>query len=352
MRVVAYYSHDDIREEEWPKPDPGPGEVRVAIKSVCICGSDLTQYATGAIGNLKTPVPFLLGHEAAGLVDAVGAGVTGLPEGTPVAVEPSMPCGVCELCRAGRQNICPDHGFLGAPPVNGTLAEYIIIPAENALPVKARVSYAEIALVEPLAIGLYAAQILHVRPGDTVAVIGAGGIGQSCLIAAKLSGARVVAVTDRVASRLAVAEKYGAENVINCSDGNAVDEIMLITNGKGIDAVFEAAGESEALHDAITCAAVGARIGIIGIPHEENWTFPAAPARRKELLMQNVRRSNHTAPLAVELVERGEVDLSGLVSHRMPWEQAEEAFAMAERRDEGTLRITLEPEEPEEPFYP
>jgi len=352
MRVVAYYSHDDIREEEWPKPDPGPGEVRVAIKSVGICGSDLTQFATGAIGNLKTPVPFLLGHEAAGLVDAVGAGVTGLPEGTPVAVEPAMPCGMCELCRTGHQNLCPDHRFLGTAPVHGALAEYIVVPAENALPVKAKVSYAEIAMIEPFSIGIYAARSLRLQPGDTVAIIGAGGVGQSCLIAAKLSGARVVAITDRVASRLVIAEKYGAENVINCADGSAVDEIMKITGGKGVDVAIEAAGELAALHDAVECAAVGGRVGIIGIPHEENWTFPATPSRRKELLLQNVRRSNHTNHLAVELVERGVVDLSGLVSHRMPWDQAEEAFGMAERREEGTLRIALESEEIEEPFFP
>ena len=352
MRVVAYYCHDDVREEEWPKPDPGPGEVRVAVKSVCICGSDLTQFATGAIGSIKTPVPFLLGHEAAGLVDAAGAGVTGLPEGTPVAVEPAMPCGVCELCRTGRQNLCPAHRFLGTAPVHGALSEYIVIPAENAIPVKAKVSYAEIALIEPFAIGIYAARLLRVQPGDTVAVIGAGGVGQSCIIAAKQSGARVIAATDRVASRLVVAEKYGAENVIDCSEGDPAQKIMQITGGRGADVVFEAAGEIPALHDAIECAAIGGRVGIIGIPHEENWTFPASPARRKELLLQHVRRSNHTTRLAVELVEQGTVDLSGLVSHRMPWEQAEEAFGLAERREEGTLRIALEPEELEEPFFP
>jgi hypothetical protein len=106
MRVIAYYAHNDLREEEWPKPDPGRGEVRVRVKSVCICASDLTQYQTGGIGDSKTPVPFVLGHEAGGIVDAVGAGVTHLPEGTPVAIEPAMPAAMVPalfllLCFAG-----------------------------------------------------------------------------------------------------------------------------------------------------------------------------------------------------------------------------------------------------------
>ena len=115
MRVVAMYGPKDLREEEWPRPEPGPGDVRVAIKSVCICGSDTTQFVTGGIGGLDTPVPFVLGHEAAGLVDATGPGVEGLFEGTPVAIEPDMPCGTCEWCLTGRPNVCPHVRFLGAP---------------------------------------------------------------------------------------------------------------------------------------------------------------------------------------------------------------------------------------------
>ena len=352
MRVIALYGPKDLREEEWPKPEPGDGEVRIKIKSVCICGSDTTQYTTGGIGNSKTPVPFVLGHEVAGLIDAVGSGVENLFEGTPVAVEPDIPCMQCEFCLTGRQNICPNVKFLGAPPIHGALAEFIIVPAQNALPVKAPVTFAEIACIEPMAIGIYAAKKMNISSGDTVAVFGSGGVGISCMIAAKKAGARIIAVTDKVQSRLNIAEKYGAENIININEENPVEKIMNLTDGRGVDVAIEAAGELAALQDAIGAASIGGRVAIIGIPHEQEWSFPAAIARRKELLIQNIRRSNHATKIAIDWIERREIKLAGLVSHNLPWEKAEEAFSKAAACEEGTLRISLEPEEIEEPFYP
>ena len=352
MRVIAMYGPKDLREEEWPKPEPGPGEVRVKIKSVCICGSDTTQYITGGIGGSKTPVPFVLGHEAAGLIDAVGSGVENLFEGTPVAIEPDIPCMECEFCLTGRQNICPNVKFLGAPPVQGALAEFIIIPAKNALPVKASVTFAEIACIEPLAIGIYTAKKMNITCGDTVAIFGAGGVGISCAIAAKKAGAKVIAITDKVQSRLNMAEKFGAENIININEQNVAEKILELTDGRGVDVAIEAAGELPALHDAIAAAAIGGRVAIIGIPHETEWSFSTSAARRKELLIQNIRRSNHSTQTAVDWVERGEVKLVGLVSHNLPWEKAEEAYNKAAAQEEGTLRISLEPEEIDEPFYP
>jgi len=346
------YGPKDLREEEWPKPEPGPGEVRVKIKSVCICGSDTTQYTTGGIGTTKTPVPFVLGHETAGLIDAVGAGVENLFEGTPVAIEPDIPCMKCEFCLTGRQNICPDIKFLGAPPVHGALAEFIIVPANKALPVKSQVTFAEIACIEPLAIGIYTSNKMNISSGDTVAVFGSGGVGVSCAIAIKKAGARVIAITDKVQSRLEIAEKYGAENIINIQDQNPADKILELTGGRGVDVAIEAAGELSALNDAVASAAIGGRVAIIGIPHDEEWSFPASSARRKELLIQNIRRSNHAAKTAIGWIERREIKLAGLVSHNLPWEKAEEAFNKAAACEEGSLRISLEPEEIEETFYP
>lgn len=351
MRVVALYGPRDMREEEWPRPDPGPGEVRVKVKSVCICGSDTTQFETAGIGGLNTPVPFILGHEAAGIVDATGTGVTTLLEGMPVAIEPDIPCGECEWCRSGRQNVCPNVSFLGAPPVHGALREYIIMPAENLFPVKAKVSFAEIACIEPLAIGIYTARKMNIKIGDTVAIFGAGGIGQVCLIAALQAGARVICVTDRVASRREVAENYGAENTLNCDEVDAAEAIKELTNGRGVDIAIEAAGEQGALSDAIKSTVIGGSVAIVGIPHEAEWKLPAPAARRSELTIRNIRRSLHATETAVEWVERGVVDLSGLVSNRIEWEFAEDAYKKACACEEGTLRISLEPEELEEPFH-
>lgn len=352
MRVLAYYGRHDIREEEWPRPHPGRGDVRVRIQAVSICGSDITQYTTGKIGDTPTPVPFVLGHEAAGIVDACGDDVRGLPQGTPVAIEPNMACGKCEWCEHGRPNLCPHVKFLGAAPVQGALAEYVVVPAQNVVPVRARITFAEMACIEPLAIAIYIIRKLGVGAGDTVAIFGAGGIGMTCLLAARASGARVVAVTDKVASRLALARQLGAERVIHVGEKEAPAEIMELTGHRGVDVAIEAAGAPAALRDAILSTAIGGRLAIAGIPHEEAWEIPAAVARRRELLIHNIRRCCHTTRAAVDWVERGVVKLAPLVTHRMPWEKAEQAFELAAARAEGTLRISLEPEPPREPFYP
>ncbi len=351
MRVVALYGPRDMREEEWPRPDPGPNEVRVKIKSVCICGSDTTQFETGGIGGLNTPVPFILGHEAAGIVDARGTNVTTLLEGMPVAIQPDIPCGVCAWCRTGRQNLCPNVEFLGAPPTHGALREYIIMPAESLHPVKAKVSFAEIACVEPLAIGIYTIRKMNIKAGDTVAIFGAGGIGQMCLLAAQRAGAQVVCVTDRVASRREIAENFGAENTVNNDETEVAEAILEFTDGRGVDVAIEAAGEQSALNDAIKSTVIGGRVAILGIPHETDWCIPATPARRNELCIQNIRRSLHTTRTAVDWIERGVVDLSDVISHRIEWESTEEAYKKACACEEGTMRISLEPEELEEPFH-
>jgi len=193
---------------------------------------------------------------------------------------------------------------------------------------------------------------MNISVGETVAVFGAGGVGICCAIAAKKAGARVIAVSDKVSSRLDAAKKFGAENIINITKQNASEKILELTNGRGVDVAIEAAGELPALNDAIASSVIGGRVAVIGIPHEANWNIPTSVTRRKELLIQNIRRSNHTTKTAVELIERGEIKLAGLISHNLPWEKAEEAFNKAAAREEGTLRISLEPEEFEEPFYP
>lgn len=353
MRVTALYGPRDMREEEWPRPDPGPGEVRVKIKAVTICGSDNTQFISGGKDASPTmPVPFVLGHEAAGIVHATGTDVKDIYEGTPVAIDPAMPCGVCTYCRTGRQNICPDMRFLGVPPTHGALQEFLIVPAQNVVPVRAKVSFAEIACVEPLAIALYTMRKMNIAPGDTVAICGAGGIGQTCALVALAAGARVVCVSDPVASRREIAQNAGVESAVSPTETDVAEHIFSLTEGRGVDFAIEAAGTQDALTDALNATARGGRVAIIGIPRDDSWRIPAAQARRAELTLQMIRRSNHTTDLAVEWIERGIVSLASLVTDRLEWEHVESAFNRAAACEEGSLRISLEPEETEEPFYP
>jgi len=257
MIVEALYGPKDIREEEWPKPDPKAGEVRVQIKSVCIGGADTALFVNGGADFEKVPMPFLPGREASGIIDSVGSEVEGFNEGTPVVICPYIPCGKCEYCTSGKDNLCRRTKIIGIPPQHGALAEYVVVPTENVFPVKAKVSFAEIACIESLSRGIYASQTLGAGPETTAAIFGAGGLGLSCLIAAKTSGAKIIAATDRIVSRLIGAEKAGAENIINISKREPAEEIMKLTNGEGIDAAFVTAGESQALIDALKSLAPG-----------------------------------------------------------------------------------------------
>ena len=175
---------------EMPDPKPGAGDVLVAVRSVGVCGSDLHYYLRGCIGSqVVKEFPFVLGHEAAGEVVAVGPEVRKLRPGDRVAVEPGIPCGECEPCVTGRYNLCRDVRFLGTPPIHGAYCEYLAVPERYAHPLPPELSYDEGAMIEPLAIGLFASDLAAIQPGYSVAILGAGSIGLVTLMSALAAGA-------------------------------------------------------------------------------------------------------------------------------------------------------------------
>ncbi len=351
MIVEALYGPEDIREEEWPKPEPKAGEVRVQIKSVCIGEADTALFLNGGADFEKVPMPFLPGREASGIIDSIGSEVDGFNEGSPVVICPYIPCGKCEYCSSGKDNLCRKTRILGTPPEHGALADYVVAPAENVFPVEAKVSFAEIACIDSLARGIYASQTLGVGPETTVAIFGAGGLGLSCLIAAKTFGAKIIAATDRIVSRLIIAEKSGAENIINISKKEAAEEIMKLTNDKGVDAAFVTTGESLALTEALKSLAPGGKVAVLGNPVEEFWKMPSSVCSEKEITIKTIEHSKSSFFTAIEWLVQNKVDLSDMISHRVTWESTEEAFKKAADLDKGILKISLEPEEIEEPFF-
>ncbi len=351
MIVEALYGAKDIREEEWPKPEPKSGEVRVQIKSVCIGEADVALFENGGTDFEKVPVPFLLGKEVSGIIDSVGSEVTKLKEGTPAVIYPYISCGKCEYCVSGKNKLCRKNKILGMPPDHGALAEYIVVPSENVFPVKGKVSFAEIACVESLARGICASRILGTCPEATVAIFGADGLGLACLIAAKTFGAKIIAVTDSTVSKLVVSEKYGAENIINSFKKDVSEEIMKLTSDKGVDLAFITSGENQSIIDALKSLSPGGKIAIVGRPLENFWKIPSSIFSEKETTIKTVQHSKSSFITAIDWIVENKVDLSHLISQRMPWEFSEKAFEKFSDLDEGILRISLEPEEPEESFY-
>ena len=203
-----------IEIEEVPIPSPGPAEVLVKIKSVC--GSDLHYYTHGKIGAYVVEKPIILGHEASGEVVAVGKDVTRFKIGDRVTMEPGIPCRKCEFCKTGRYNLCPDVAFMATPPYDGAFTEYIVSPEDFTFKIPDTMSFDEAALMEPLAVGVYACERSALRPGMTAAVLGLGPIGMVVAQAAKAYGASRVIGTDVVDYRLTQAKRFAVDNAFKC----------------------------------------------------------------------------------------------------------------------------------------
>lgn len=341
MRVLRLHGPKDLRMHDEPVPQPGRGEVRLRITSVGVCASDLHYYRDAKIGSTAIEEPLVIGHEAAGVVDALGEGVTSLSVGDKVAIEPAKPCGKCEYCMQKHYNVCPNVEFFGTPPINGCLREYIIWPAELALKVPDSMTADEAAMVEPLAVGIHAVKLAELRQGMTLAVLGAGAIGLSVIQAAKVAGVERVIVSEPVKERRELALELGASDAIDPSATDAVDEFLRLTSGRGVDVVIECTGSDEAVRDCSRIVRVLGRVVIVGIPDGEDYTFEASPARRRELSVTFCRRSNLTAEIAIEWISDGKIDGACLATHHFPLEAADKAMEFASAKADGVVRAII-----------
>ncbi len=346
MRVSRLHAIRDLRLEDLPRPAPGPGEVLLKVASVGVCGSDVHYYVEGRIGDQVVADPIILGHEFSAWVAELGARVEGLEVGQLVAVEPAIHCGECELCRHGHPNLCPHVCFCGTPPVDGVFAEYTRMPAENCFPLPRELGPVEGAMLEPLGIAIHAIDLAHLRPGHTVAVLGAGPIGLLIAAVARASGAGDVYVTEALAYRREFALDYVADAALDpypSKDGDdVVSEIVRLTGGRGVDVAFEAAGAPETSQQAAAVARTGGKVIVAGIPADDTMTMRASTVRRKGLTIKLVRRMKHTYPRAIRLVRTGLVDVKPLVSHVFPLERIAEAFEIVAAYDDEVLRAVIQ----------
>jgi len=342
MKAIRLYAPRDMRLEDIPSPEPGPGEVLIRVRAVGICGSDVHYYVDGHIGDTRPSFPFVLGHEFAGEIAALGPGVEGLPVGTRVAVDPAIPCGHCEVCLEGNPNCCPDVRFPATPPVPGVLSEWYVHPAHLCTPLPDALDFSDGVMLEPLGIVIHALTLAKIRPGDTVAVLGAGPIGLLILQLALNSGTSAVYLTEPVAARRALAAELGATAVYDPGAGNPAEWLLEQTNGRGVDVAIEAAWGEEAVGQAVQMARHAGRVVLVGIPRRDSVTFSASVSRRKGLTILASRRAKHVYPRAIALVERGVVDVRTLVTHRFPLERAAEAFELVASLQDGVVKAIIE----------
>lgn len=342
MRAARLHGIRDLRLEELPRPSPGPGEALLKVSCVGVCGSDVHYYVEGRIGHQVVTGPIVMGHEFSAWVTGLGAGVKGLEIGDLVAVEPGIPCGVCESCLQGHPNLCPDVRFCGTPPIDGVFREYTVMPAENCFVLPGGFGTAEGAMLEPLGIGIHAVDLAHLKPGQTVAVLGAGPIGLLIAAVARAAGAGQIYMSEPLAYRRQFALDYVADVALNPKDTDVVAEITRLTGGRGVDVAFEAAGAPETPDQAAGLARPGGKVIVAGIPADDTMTMTASTARRKGLTIKLVRRMKHTYPRSIRLVQRGMVDVKSLVTHMLPLERIARAFEMLVAYDEGVIKAAIQ----------
>jgi len=330
MRVVRLHSEGEFQMHDEPEQVPVADMVRLQVKVVGICGSDLHWFTEGKIGDAKLESPLVLGHEFAAITD----------RGERVAVDPAIPCGLCELCQKGFPNLCPQVKFAGHGSQDGALREFMIWPQRCLHPLPDALSDADGAMLEPLGVALHALDLSKLQSGMSVGVFGCGPIGLLIVQLARLSEAAQIIATDKLIHRVEAARSLGAHQAILAKAGQELSEIQAATKERGIDVAFEVAGEQDAVDVSVAAVLPGGKVILVGIPADDHTSFTASIARRKGLTLKLVRRMKNTYPRSIDLVSNGLVDVRSLVTHHFPLEKTAEAFAVARQR-EG-LKVMIE----------
>jgi L-iditol 2-dehydrogenase len=341
MRAAELIAPLTFRVTDMPIEDPGPGEVQVRIEAVGVCGSDLHAFTEGAVGSTPNVYPMVLGHEPAGRIVKTGAGVTGLAAGDRGALEPAHYCYHCEFCLSGHHNVCANIRFLSNPHHPGFFRELVNLPVANFLPIPKGMSFNEAALAEPLAIAMHSLRLASIRPGETVAVIGAGPIGLLTIAALRAVQAGRIWAVEPVAHRRELARGMGADAVIE--PGEAAEEILNGTGQRGVDCAIDCAAGEHTTSQAIQVTRSAGRVALTGIHSTPLVSMDGSAMRRKELTIFNVRRSNHETEEALELLHAHAAWFRPLLTHTRDIERIDEAFAIASQYRDGVGKMMVRP---------
>jgi L-iditol 2-dehydrogenase len=319
----------DIVLEEREVPSPAPDEVLIKVHSVGVCGSDVHYYKHGRIGDYVVDSPLILGHEASGEIVAAGSAVDPARIGQRVAIEPQRPCRVCEFCREGAYNLCPRMEFYATPPIDGAFCEYVLIQDDFAYEVPDSISDHAAALMEPLSVGIAAAQKGGIKVGDTVLIAGGGPIGVISAQVALAFGAADVVVADINPARRELASRYGAR---------VIDPATVSTEDLGAHVFIDASGATPAILNGIRSVRAGGTVVLVGSADEIPLSVPEIAMR--EVNVTGTFRYTNTWPIARALLTRGQVELDSLVTHEYGIEQVEEALT-GEGAADSLKRIVL-----------
>ena len=325
-----------------PTPVARRGEAVVRIAATAVCHTDLEIY-TGRHPGVRLPV--VMGHEATGVVEAVGDGVARVQPGQAVLLNPIIACGACDSCARGHGNLCRNAGLFGRE-MDGSLAEHVVLPESYLYPLPAHVPLAAATLIETLATVRHAQERARIAPDESVVILGQGVAGLLHTQLAKLAGACPVVAVSRSPWKLELARRRHADRVVNSAHEDAVAAVREATAGRGADVVVDAAGDPALIAPAIEMLAPGGRLLVYGISHRPVPDFTTFALYFKELTLYGSRAltPGDFAP-AIELVASGAVDVDGFITASYPLERVAAAFEEYERSADSVLRLVIVPHE-------
>ncbi len=323
---------------EVPVPQPPPGWVRVRVRAVGICGTDIPIFE----GIRKVPYPLIPGHEFAGEIDALGEGVQAWHVGERVAVGLVIGCGTCAACRRGEENLCPHITEIGIH-INGAFAEYVLAPEKTLHRLPDHLSFADGASVDPVASSYRGIRRLNLQPQDDVAIFGLGPIGLYALQAVRAHGVRrVIAITPRRGLRAEIALRTGADAVIESAQAqDLVSAVREANHGAMPSVVIEATGKPEVFHDVFRVAAPGARVLLLGIFHEHAQFDPAQIIRKELRVEGSFCYTWDDFEASLDLIARDLVRTAPVITHTLPLAHMAEALRLIHQRE--AVKVILEP---------
>lgn len=333
--AAVLYGVRDIRLEPRAVPTPAPNEVLVQIRSVGVCGSDVHYFEHGRIGDFVVRAPLVLGHESSGVIVDRGSQARLHEVGTRVALEPGVPCGVCDQCRHGRYNLCPDVRFFATPPIDGTFIEYVTIDERFAFGLPDDLSDDAGAMIEPLSVGIWANRKAGTTVGSRVLVTGAGPIGVLAAQVAKAAGAAQVAITDVSRPRLETALAAGVDEAIDATDSNSTANRL-----HGFDVLIECTGVATVVRQGIEALRPAGTAVLVGMGAGASQELPTATIQARELTVTGTFRYANTYPQAIALAASGKVSPVSVVGARLPLAEAERALQMG-RIDPAVLKTVV-----------
>ncbi len=342
MKAVVLEKQDKIVTKDMPiVGEMNPDMVRIKVRAVGVCGSDVHYYTHGRIGHYVVNEPMILGHEAAGEVVEVGSNVKNLKVGDRVCMEPGVPNPRSKAVKIGLYNRVPDVVFWATPPVHGCLIEEVIHPAEYTFKLPDNVSMEEGAMVEPLSIGLQAAKKARIVPGDVGVIIGAGTIGIMCAISALAGGCSRVYIIDNKKEKLEIAGSYEGVIPIDFTKQDPLKVVMDATEGWGAEVVMECSGAPQVYPGFADYSCPGGKVVLVGIPIDPV-PFDISKIQGKELDMASVFRYANIYPRAINLIGSGMIDVKRLISKCYPFDKAKEAFDHAARLEPDVVKIMIQ----------